>query len=322
MSSKTICVLGGTGFVGHQVVSQLTRAGYDIVVPSRNRERQRSLQVLPKVDVINADIHDEKALNTLFSGCNAVINLTAILNENKKGDFQKTHVALVEKVISACKNNGITRLLHMSALGADAQNGSSAYLRSKGEGEALIKASDLNHTIFRPSVMFGTDDRFFNKFAGLLQNLPVLPLACGNSQMAPVFVGDVAELMVKTITDRRAFGQSYDLNGPGVVTLKQVADYTNRLTRLGRTIIPLGTGASAMLGRIGGLLPFKPFTHDNFLSLQTPSLSNKAFPTEFGIVPRTIESLVPKYIGRQDIRGRYDGMRKNAGRDKSLLMGD
>ncbi len=321
MTSKTICVLGGTGFVGHQVVSQLTRAGYYVVVPSRNRERQRSLQVLPKVDVVDANIHDEDSLNALFVGCDAVINLTAILNENKKGDFQKTHVELVEKVIKACKKSGITRLLHMSALCADAQGGS-AYLRSKGEGEALVKASDLNHTIFRPSVMFGTDDRFFNKFAALLQSLPVLPLACGDSQMAPVFVGDVAELIVKTIADRRAFGQSYDLNGPTVVTLKQIADYTNRLTRSGRTIIPLGNGTSAMLGRIGGLLPFKPFTHDNFLSLQVPSMSNKAFPTEFGIVPRTIESLVPKYIGRQDIRGRYDGMRKNAGRDKAMLMGD
>ena len=135
MTSKTICVLGGTGFVGHQLVSQLTKAGYYVVVPSRNRERQRSLQVLPKVDVVDADIHDEDTLNALFVGCEAVINLTAILNENSKGEFQKVHVELVEKVINACKSNGIDRLLHISALNADAQNGNSAYLRSKGEGE-------------------------------------------------------------------------------------------------------------------------------------------------------------------------------------------
>lgn len=318
MSSKTICVLGGTGFVGHQLVSHLTRAGYYVVVPSRNRERHRSVAVLPKVDVVDADIHDEDTLNALFVGCHAVINLTAILNENKRGDFKHVHVDLVEKIVNACKNSGITRLLHMSALNADAENGSSAYLRSKGEGEKLARAAEgLNVTTFRPSVIFGEDDRFFNKFANMLLNLPMLPLTCPESRMAPIYVGDVAEVYVKAINDKATFGQAYDLCGPETYTLNQLVDYTNRLTGLKRTVIPLGSGMSAFMGKVMGMMPFKPFTYDNYLSLQTPAVCKGSFPSRFGLTPQSLESIVPKYIGQADIRGRYDGMRQRAARDKN-----
>jgi len=317
MTAKTICVLGGTGFVGHQLVSQLTRAGYYVVVPSRKRERHRSLQVLPKVDVIDADIHDEATLNALFVGCHAVINLAAILNENKRGEFKQVHVELVEKIINACQETGVSRLLHMSALNADADKGSSQYLRSKGEGEALAQAAEgLNVTSFRPSVIFGEDDKFFNRFAELLLNLPALPLTCPESRMAPIYVSDVAEIMVKALNDKRSFGQSYELCGPQAYTLKQLVDYTNLLTGLGRSIIPLGDGMSAMMGRIMGMLPFKPFSYDNYLSLQTPAVCNDAFPTQFGVSPKTVENIVPQYIGRRNIRGRYDDFRQRAAREK------
>lgn len=317
MSSKTICILGGTGFVGHQLSSQLTKAGYYVVVPSRNRERHRSLQVLPKVEVVDADIHDEDALKALFAGCHAVINLAAILNENKRGEFKQVHVELVEKIISACKTSGVTRLLHMSALNADAENGSSAYLRSKGEGEKLaLAATDLNVTTFRPSVMFGEDDRFFNKFAGMLRNLPFLPLTCPDSHMAPIFVGDVVKVMVKTLNDKSTYGQTYNLCGPEAYTLKELVDYTNRLTDLRRTIIPLGDGLSALMGRVMGMMPFKPFTYDNYLSLKTPAVCSGPFPSQFGVTPKTIENVVSKYIGRGNIRGRYYDIRQRAARDK------
>ncbi len=317
MSSNTICILGGTGFVGHQLASQLTRAGYFVVVPSRNMERHRSLQVLPKVEVVNADIHDEDTLKALFAGCHAVINLVAILNENKRGEFKKVHIELVEKMISACRSSGVTRLLHMSAINADAENGSSAYLRSKGEGEKLaLAATDLNVTAFRPSVIFGEDDHFFNKFAGMLRKLPFLPLTCPDSRMAPIFVSDVAEVMVKSLCDKSTYGKTYDLCGPEAYTLKELVDYTNRLTDLQRTIIPLGDGLSALTGRIMGMMPFKPFTYDNYLSLKTPAVSSSPFPSQFGVTPKTIENVVSKYVGRGDMRGRYDDIRQRAARDK------
>ena len=317
MTAKTICVLGGTGFVGHHLISQLTRAGYYVVAPSRNRERHRSLQVLPKVDVIDADIHDEDTLKALFVGCHAVINLTAILNQNKRGDFKHVHVELVEKVINACKSANVSRLLHMSALNADADKGSSQYLRSKGEGEALALATTgVNVTAFRPSVIFGEDDSFFNKFANLLLNLPLLPLTCPDSRMAPIYVTDVAEVMVKALNDKSTYGQRYDLCGPKSYSLKELANYINHLTGLKRSIIPLGNGMSALMGRIMGMMPLKPFSYDNYLSLQTPAVCSAAFPSQFGVTPQTVENIVPKYIGRADMRGRYDNIRRKAARDK------
>lgn len=315
MTPKTICVLGGTGFVGHQLISQLTKAGYYVVVPSRNRERRRSLSVLPKVDVVDADIHDEEALKALFVGCHAVINLVGILNEFKRGDFQRSHVELVQKVVEACKATGVTRLLQMSALNADATQGSSAYLRSKGEGENLAHASGLHVTSFRPSVMFGNDDHFFNKFALMLRYLPVLPLVCADSRFAPVYVGDVVAVMIKALDDKESHGQRYDLCGPEAYSMQQMVEYVNRISGYNRFILPLGNGLSALMARVMGLLPFKPFTYDNYLSLQTPALCVAPFPARFGIEPTRIEPIVSRYIGHEDMRGRYDTIRQQAARD-------
>lgn len=315
MTPKTICVLGGTGFVGHHLISQLTRAGYYVVVPSRNRERRRSLSVLPKVDVVDADIHDEEALKALFVGCHAVVNLVGILNEFKRGDFQRTHVELVQKVVEACKATGVTRLLQMSALNANATQGSSAYLRSKGEGEALAHASGLNVTSFRPSIMFGNDDHFFNKFALMLRYLPILPLVCADSRFAPVYVGDVVAVMLKALDDKESHGQRYDLCGPEAYSMLDMVEYANRISGYNRFILPLGPGLSALMARVMGMLPFKPFSYDNYLSLQTPALCVAPFPARFGIEPTRIEPIVSKYIGHSDMRGRYDTIRQQAARD-------
>lgn len=316
MTPKTICVLGGTGFVGLQLISQLTKAGYYVIAPSRNPERRRSLTVLPKVEVVDADIHDEETLKALFIGCHAVINLVGIINEFKRGDFQRHHVELVQKVAEACQAAGVTRLLHMSALNADAKEGSSAYLRSKGEGENLAHASGLNVTSFRPSVMFGQDDHFFNKFALMLRYLPVLPLVCANSRMAPVHVTDVVAVMLKSLDDQESYGQRYDLCGPEAYSMLEMVKYVNRISGFNRFILPLGPGLSALMARVMGLMPFKPFTYDNYLSLQTPALCVTSFPARFGIQPSRIEPVISKFIGNDSLNGRYDTIRQHAARDE------
>ncbi|MDZ4262521.1 MAG: complex I NDUFA9 subunit family protein [Pseudomonadota bacterium] len=316
MTPKTICVLGGTGFVGHHLISQLTKAGYYVVAPSRNRERRRSLSVLPKVDVVDADIHDEEALKALFVGCHAVVNLVGIINEFKRGDFQRNHVELVQKVVDACKATGVTRLLQMSALNADAEQGSSAYLRSKGEGEDLAHASGLEVTSFRPSIMFGHDDHFFNKFALMLRYLPVLPLVCADSRFAPVHVSDVVEVMVKSLNDKESFNQRYDLCGPEAYSMLDMVEYVNRISGFNRFILPLGPGLSALMARVMGVMPFKPFSYDNYLSLQTPALCVAPFPARFGIEPSRIEPIISKFIGHESLNGRYDTIRQHAARDE------
>lgn len=316
MSSKTICLLGGTGFVGHHLSAALIQAGYSVLVPTRHRERHRSLLVLPGVTVVDVNIHDEPTLTRLLKGCDAVINLVAILNENRRGDFEQVHVELPRKILRACHANGISRLIHMSALNANASQGSSAYLRSKGKGEDLVHAAtDMQVTSFRPSIIFGQDDHFFNRFATLLRTLPVMPIACPDSRMAPVFVGDVVAAIVKSLTDKTTFGQRYELCGPEVFTLRELVSYTARLIKSKRRLLPLGDGLSALQGRVLGMLPGKLFTYDNYLSLQTPAVCGQPFPPQFGIQPATVDSVVPLYIAGRDLRGRYDYMRRQAARD-------
>lgn len=316
MAPKTICVLGGTGFVGHHLVSQLTQQGYNVRVPSRNRERHRSLLVLPQVEVIDCNIFDEHALKDLLQGCHAVVNLIATLNENKRGDFKKIHIELPNTLAKACASAGVTRVLHMSALNADASKGSSAYLRSKGAGEDAIHSADgLNVTSFRPSVIFGPDDHMFTFFANMLSVLPGIAVPCGDALMAPVYVGDVVEAMIKSINKPATFGQRYDMCGPEVYTMYELVRYTADLVKPKAKIYSLSDGMSAIKGRILGMLPGKLFTHDNYLSLQTPAVCDTPFPEIFDITPRTVESAVPYYAGRADIRGRYDVIRQTAARD-------
>ncbi len=317
MIQKNVCIVGGTGFVGHQLASQLAKAGFQIRIPSRNRERRRSIFVLPNVEVIDADIHDERTLNTLFEGCDIVINLAAILNKQGKDTFTRLHIELPQKIVNACKASSVPRLIHMSALNADAEQGSSEYLRSKGEGEKIVMAAanELAVTLFRPSVMFGNNDRFFNTFALMMNHLPALPAFCADARLAPIYVDDVVKAMMQSLNDPETFGQRYDLCGPQTFTMLELMELTSRQMRRKRKIIPLGPGLSALAGKILGLMPGKVFTYDNYLSLQTPAVCTPAIPPRFNIEPTRIDAVVPKYIGQTDIRGRYDEMRMHAARD-------
>jgi uncharacterized protein YbjT (DUF2867 family) len=320
MSHETICVLGGTGFVGHHLVNRLTNYGYRVRVLTRRRERHRSLIVNPDVTLIEADIHDEESLAQHFSACNAVINLVGILNESgKKGaDFQRAHVELPRKIIAAALASGVRRLLHMSALNADANETDSLYLKSKGEGEDLLHAAADNGlvvTSFRPSVIFGEDDSFFNRFATLLNISPLFfPLACPNSRLAPVCVHDVTEAICRSLDDATG-GERLDLCGPDALTLMELLEYTR--SQLGKCchIMGLGDGLSRMQARILGVMPGRPFTMDNYHSLQKDSVcTNNALPS-LGIKPTPIASVVPAYLAGKNARGRYQGFRRQAHRN-------
>ena len=172
MKINNVCIIGGSGFVGKHIANLLTTQEISLRIPTRHRERAKELLVLPTVDVVEANVHDDATLDRLLIGMDAVINLVGILH----GDFRSAHVELPRKIVAACNRNGIARLLHMSALNAGIDR-PSAYLRSKGEGERIVMASGLITTIFRPSVIFGPGDSSLNLFAKLARWLPVLPLA-------------------------------------------------------------------------------------------------------------------------------------------------
>lgn len=300
MKDNRICILGGTGFVGRHLTGALTKAGYTCRILTRRPERHRDLRLYPRVEVLEADPFDRTALAAGLAGCQTAVNLVGILNEGRAASFRRVHVELVERLVEAGPKAGIDRYLHMSALHADAKAGSSAYLRTKGEGEDLVHAQGaMTTTSFRPSVIFGRGDSFFNRFAGLLRLSPrVMPLACPQARFAPVYVGDVAAMMVWALRSPASAGQRYDLCGPRVFTLKELVEYTARTIGRPTLVIGLGDFASRLQGRVLQLLPGAPFTLDNYLSLQTDSVCKHNALAKAGITPTDVDAVVPTYLRR------------------------
>jgi len=319
---RHICILGGTGFVGQHLINHLVREGHSIRVLARRREEHRELLVMPTVEVFDADVHDESILNRFFADQDAVINLVGILNErhdNGKG-FYHAHVELADKVIRACRKQGIQRLLHMSALNADPATGSSYYLRSKGEAEHRVHAApELNVTSFRPSVIFGPEDSFINRFASLLKLTPwVFPLACPDARFAPVYVGDVASAFTRSLNDPTTYGQRYNLCGPHEYTLRQIVGRIADTLGIKRRIIPLGRISSALQANLLEYAPGKPFSRDNYRSLQMDSTcpeGDRVLREVFGIEPAALEAVMPQYLLHKTYRDRYQIFRGMARRD-------
>lgn len=318
MKQHTVCIVGGSGFVGTHIASRLARDGHNIKVLSRRPERRRHLLVLPTVKVLQANVHEEKQLQRHFEGCDTVVNLVGILNE--KGDdgkgFQRVHVDLAQKVVNAALSAGAKRLLHMSALQADAGKGASYYLRTKGEAENLVHNKvGINVTSFRPSVIFGAEDSFLNRFATLLRFAPpIMPLACPEARFAPIYVGDVAECFARALDDPKTYGQRYDLCGPHIYTLKELVEYVGELTGHKRRIFPLGPGLSSLQARVLEHVPGKPFSKDNLRSLQVDSVCDGPFPEVFGFEPTPLDTIAPRYLAHGSQRDRYQSYRQQARR--------
>jgi NADH dehydrogenase len=272
---------------------------------------------------METDIHDPANLQSLFTGVDAVINLVGILHETAAGDadsqkarrgsFHHAHVALPNKVVQACRAAGVKRLLHMSALGADSTS-RSAYQRSKAEGEALVlKAADLDVTVFRPSVIFGSGDSFLTMFAQLLKLAPVVPLAGASSRFQPVFVGDVARAFADALDKSETFGQAYNLCGPKVYTLAELVQLTARALGMTRFVLPLGNTTSYWFARAMELKPGdKIMTRDNHYAMLTDNVCPAGFPALFG-QPTALESVIG-YLKEAHPRWHYHGFRGKAGR--------
>ena len=309
MTSPRIVVFGGTGFVGQRLVPRLVRAGCHVIVPSRNRNLQRDLFVLPQVQVMNADPYSPDDLRRVVDGAHAVINLVGILNEPCRdgAGFHRAHVELTEKIVAACRSTGTRRLLQMSALNAG--RGASHYLRTRGAAEACVKASGLDWTIFQPSVIFGPGDGLFGRFASLLKLAPVLPLARANAKFAPVYVGDVADAFVHALDDAATFDQTYELYGPQTLTLADIVRYTARHLGLYRIVLPLPDALARIQAAIFDFVPGKPFSTDNYLSLKIDSVGGIDGLHRLGIEPTPIDAIVPAQLGQRPRQRRYDSYR-------------
>jgi len=309
---RSVLVLGGSGFIGRHVVRQLVARGLAVRVPARSRERAKNLILLPTVDLVEADIGDDATLRRLVRSSDAVVNLVGILH----GDFERTHMELPRRIVAACKQAGVRRFVHLSALKA-AVDAPSAYLRSKARAEMLIRdAQDerFQTTILQPSVIFGHEDRFLNLFADLARMLPAIALASPQARFQPLHVDDVARAAVAALDDPRTFGQTYQLCGPRVYTLRELVEYVVRTLGLRRPVIGLNRTLSMLQARILEHLPGTLMTRDNVLSMQVDNVCDCAFPEVFGFAPAPMEAVVPVYIAGVTPRLRYRWFRFRARR--------
>lgn len=308
LSKPAVLILGGTGFVGKALVRTLTEAGYAVTVLSRHAGGHGELASQPFVRVLdlpfNPELHDADAsslLATLLQGHVALVNLVGILNEPRHtGEvFEQVHVGFTKTALTAAHQAGIARYLHMSALGADAVNGSSFYLRSKGAAESWAHEFGASHgiavTSFRPSVIFGPGDSFLNRFAAVAHLMPgVFPLACAEARFAPVYVGDVCDQFLGALRDPGKAGQRVDLCGPRDYLLRDLVAYAARVSGRPRRVLPLPDWVARLQAWALEFAPGKPFTRDNYGSLQTPSICAAGCPRQ----PTRLEDIAPAYVGR------------------------
>lgn len=315
MTYQRICVIGGSGFIGSYIAERLTEQGCQLTIATRRRERAKaSLLVLPGAQLVEADIHRPEALEQLISGHDAVINMVGILH-GSAAQFDKAHVQLTEKVIAACRSQGVRRLIHISALGAD-ERGPSLYQQSKGRAEARVRESGLEWTLLRPSVVFGHGDSFLNMFAGLLRKAPFLPLAGAKTRFAPIWAGDVAHAVAASLSRRAAIGQSLDLAGPGVYTLAELVSLVGRHIGKPRPVIALPQGLAMLQAALMECLPGPALiSRDNVRSLSVDNVSDQPFPAALlGFSPTALEALAPALLGTEEFNLQMSAYRRQIAR--------
>ncbi len=295
--ARSVCVLGGSGFVGSALCEQLVARGWHVRVLTRDRQQSRHLFVLPTVEVVVADPYDDAVLVHHFEGMDAVVNLVAVLHDTRGGRYKQVHLELPRKVANACRGAGVGRLVHMSALGAS-ENAPSEYLRTRGQGEQVVReaAEGLEVTILRPSIIFGPGDSFLNLFARLARFLPVIPLAGAGARFQPIWVEDVARVICVALENRATAGRTYELGGPRTYSLREIVAWVAALTGHARTVIGLPDKVARWQAAVLERLPGPLMTRDNLLSMSVDNVCTGPVPAEFGFEPSATEAVVPGYL--------------------------
>lgn len=314
-SRQKVCVVGGSGFIGTHIVAKLAAAGYQVIVPTRRRDRAKHLALLPGVEIVEESMHQDSAIASVIGGCTAVINCVGILH-GRTGeptvygpDFAQAHVDLPKRLADAAVNQRIRRFIQISALGVTAdgkRNLPSRYLRSKAAGEQALRSTlGLDLTVLRPSVVFGAEDRFLNLFAKLQAFAPMMMLPRGQTRFAPVWVEDVAKAVVACLERPQTIGQVLELAGPEVMTLKQLVQFAGAESGHSRPVICAPDWLGKIQTLVISLAPGpKLMSLDNFDSMAIDNVSAQPWPSSaLGFEPSALSQVGPKYLNRDSHSG-------------------
>ncbi len=308
MATRSVAtVFGGSGFIGRYVVMRLATQGHIVRVAGRNTEAARGSMMAGRVGQVvplYVSLSNEAAVQRATEGADIVVNLVGILSERHAGDFQRVQAEGAGRIARAAASQGVGRMVQLSAIGADA-NSASMYARSKAEGERAVLAAMPGATILRPSLVFGAEDKFFNRFGSMAMTLPVMPVISGNTRFQPVYVGDVADAVMAVLTRDDAMGRTYELGGPRVWTFREILSWILRETRRNRPLIEVPMSVARLQARIGELIPGKPLTRDQLILLGRDNVVSEGMPglQDLGIVPTPIELVVPEYLDRYRVGG-------------------
>ncbi|MGX5734364.1 complex I NDUFA9 subunit family protein [Bosea thiooxidans] len=328
-SQQLVTVFGGSGFVGRHVVRALVKRGYRVRVAVRRPDLAGFLQPLGmvgQIHAVQANLRYPASVAAAVKGADAVVSLVGIMQQGGRQSFSAVQANGARVIAQACAAAGIDRLVHVSALGANAES-RSVYARTKSEGEAAMFASVPGAVVLRPSVMFGPEDSFFNRFASMARMLPVLPLVGGGvTKFQPAFVGDVAEVVARAVDGTVAGGRIYELGGPEVLSMREIIEEICKITGRKRLLVPLPFPLAKLTGRVLefvdkltlGLIPDElVITADQATLLQSDNVVSteaKAEGRDFaglGVAPTSVEAVVPSYLWRFRKTGQFDTARAN-----------
>jgi NADH dehydrogenase len=309
MNTRLVTVFGGSGFLGRHTVRALARAGWRIKVATRHPSRGfflRPLGTVGQIDFVKCDVADAESVAAAVMGSTAVVNLTGILFQSGQ-TFEDVQAEGAAHVAQAAAAAGVTALVHVSAIGANAESDSD-YAVTKAQGEAAVRESFVNAVILRPSIIFGPEDGFFNKFAQMARFFPALPLiGGGKTRFQPVFVGDVAQAIVTSLDSAEARGRTYELGGPTIYSFKELLQLILKETGRRRALVPLPFGLAMVKAAFLQILPKPLLTVDQVKLLKT---DNVVAPTaaglgDLGITPTSVEAVIPSYLWRFRAKGEY-----------------
>ncbi len=312
-SDRLITVFGGSGFVGRQVVRSLAKRGYRVRVACRRPDLAGhviSNGSPGQIALVQANVRFPASLAAACEGAYGIINLTAVFHDAGAQSFDAVHVFGAEAVAKAAKAAKAEIFIHMSGLGTDLPTNSN-YVKSRAEGEAKAKVAYPNVIILRPSIIFGPEDRFFNKFATMARFSPVIPVIGGATKFQPVFVGDVAEAAANLVDRGVADGKVYELGGPEQKTFKELIQYVLSVTQRKRVLLPLPFPVASLMGAIVGILPNAPISMDQVELLKTDNVVSAKATSDgrtlqgLGLTPRSIEAIVPGYLYRFRKAGQF-----------------